>query len=667
MNMDETEAEAPSDADTEDTSREDSSLESSLDHSRRHHNDAGESSPKISVVKNRKAGRGGKRLALDRESKWKRLRKLYNDDYLALLNAAAASDHDGGIPEEDLSVTQLGVVTWQAEEKAKLFNALSRHGRLDIPRIAQAVGSKSQLEVQDYLNFLRESDVERHLFEDHTRSISHADIPAAVEISKELDSALERAADALAMCQDQYDQAVAQIEHHDIWRIDSSVARELDVQADEDEEAASNEGNLNAVVSAYAGIPGDGLLKLSNFVELAERLYMNGPPDLNGNWREFACKDEYPAITYAAVCDLHDLTVSITRRLMQTSLFLAESRIRSTKYPSYLPKPLVKDRDVIGALDVLKFKQTSREYWIKLARRNQLQVISGTHDKMGHSREILSYDEVERLLRENPFRRSRSRSSSVGTNTSSHRDASDSEFEPDELLDVEQSGDSEAMLPKSSKASNSPRDNMSNNDSSEEVASVMEDSDTAKFAGLSFHASTSVQKRRQIYLEYQQDAYMEDVDRLANQQEEKRLWQMLGGEPPTVIKDEHENDLGMRPQVLRKMRDDLEDWRGAYRAEWEATPSLVLEDSFQDRGRPHKRRKVMAESDGLGVLTSVPFRGRSNAAKPTVEEAPGTYVSRSNQHTADAVEPPPNSIDLIHGTDPRSDEELVDEFSMADS
>jgi hypothetical protein len=132
-------------------------------------------------------------------------RKHYSDHHLELFKATVADFESSGdgVPSVELLPTQLGAVQGQPSEKDRLFNALSRKGRLQEAAVAEAVG-KSELEVRGYLMFLRNREAERHLFEKQTKQVSHADIPAAIEISQECETALEQAADALAIFQNQY-------------------------------------------------------------------------------------------------------------------------------------------------------------------------------------------------------------------------------------------------------------------------------------------------------------------------------------------------------------------------------------------------------------------------------------------------------------------------------
>ena len=543
-----------------------------------------------------------KEAGISSARKGKSSRKHYSDRYLELFKETVAEFEGGGdgVPSVDLLPSQIGAVLWQPSEKGRLFNVLSRKGRLDEPEIATMVG-KSELEVRDYLMFLRQREAERHLFEKQTKRISHADIPAAVEISTECEGALEQAADALGVFQDQYDTAVAEQQHPGIWLIDRDRARALDEQVLDLEEEGSDSEDLKNLER----MPAEGLFRLSTWLELSERMFMNpGPPRLDSNWHNVAAEDERPALTYAAFSDFHDLTVSITRRITQTCIFLAQSRMRSTKSLGYHPKPLVKEQDIIAALEVLGMTSTLSDTLLCVARRNNLQVIRGSHDKGSSRSQVLTYDEVEKEISKRKRSVRGRRSVSMASRSSTMSTSAEDDVEGDNVEGDNVEGDnfnvaatktyyrtSQNVSPSLVSGQDQGSD-VSMSDAEEDTG----DSEAGEYGGLSFHASTSRQRRRQFYLEARQDAYMQDLDRLRSEEEETRLWRALGQEPPVTIKRETEEDLGVRPKTLRKTREDLTDWQGAFAAEWEVFGELVPELDFVETGRPTKKPRLEDES-----------------------------------------------------------------------
>lgn len=550
-----------------------------------------------------------KELRARRGKKGKPSRKHFSDRYLGLFKDTVAEFQSGsdGVPPVDLLPTQLGAVHWLPPEKEALFKIISRKGRLDEPGIATAVG-KSELEVRDYLMFLRGKEAERHLFEKQTKQISHAEIPAAVEVSEECESALEQAADALAMFQDQYDNAVAEQQHPGTWLTDWDTAKALDEQV-LDREGTDSDLDDPPIIEE---VPGKGLFRLSCWLELSERLFMNpGPPRLESNWHNIATEGERPALTYAAFTDFYDLTVSITRRLIQTCMFLAESRMRSTKSQGYDPKPLVKEQDVVAALEVLGMASSLSDKLLGVARRNSLRVIRGSHDKGSSGSKALTYNEVERDIAS----RKRSRRGRRSVSAASRSSATPTSLE-DAVPDPENSTagisasnqTARRMSPTLISIQDSESDVPVSDVSMSDIDVNAEDSQVDEYEGLAFHASTSQQKRRQIYLESQQDAYMEDLDRLESRREEMRLWQILGRNPPSTTNNELQEDLGIRPKTLRKTKEDLADWRGLFASEWEAFEERISEQHFLEAKDPRLEDESRRRSRDEARSLSTPVR-----------------------------------------------------------
>ena len=324
-----------------------------------------------------------------------------------------------------------------------------------------------------------------------------------------------------------------------------------------------------------------------------------GAPRLESNWHNMATEGERPALTYAAFDDFHDLAVSLTRRLIQTSMFLAESRMRSTKGQGYDPQRLVKERDVIAALDVLGMTSSLSDKMLGVARRNSMRVIQGSHDKGSSGSKVLTYNELEREIasakRSRRGRRSVSTTSRSSTTPPSLEDAASDPGHPAAGIPAS-SQTARRMSPALISIHDSESDISLSDVSMSDVDVDAENPEIDPYEGLSFHASTSRQKRRQIYLESQQDAYMEDLDSRKSQQEEMHLWQILGRDPPTKTNGELQEELGVRPKTLRKTREDLADWRGLFASEWEAFGDGISSEQRFAEARVAKRPRVDDES-----------------------------------------------------------------------
>jgi len=518
------------------------------------------------------------------EKKWKRVRKHYNDHYLELFKETFETVDDD-ISATDLASSQLGAVTWETTEKSKLYQALSRKGRHDLPSISDSIGTKSPLEVKVYLDWLRQELADRQLFEAQTKNISHADIPAAIEIRPECESALEKAADALAAFQEQYDYALGQNGSGRLWLVDHEQALKLDEDANRHEDTSeSTEGDNGANDHHHTNSNMDlvtvaRIFRLSKWLELSERCFMNRvPEEFHDNWHDLSEQGQSPAMTTEVVVEMYDIMLNLIRRLVQSILFIAQSRLRSSSTTHhYRPAACVKKEDVVAALDVLNLKRDSWDYWVHMPRRNGLRVVTSSHRKGVSEKVALSYDAVERTLSTRNARGGgRRRSLSLTTESSLDEGAFPGEPRPDDDNNDGEDANSISAPSPGHRSHTSSRHEPTSSGCEGDDESSSSDSDIENEASPTVTAESSIrsrpmskQKRRNL-LEAQEDLYMERIDRLATQQEEARLLQLIGHEPSNSIKGEDAGNLGgRRPKVLRKSIDDVMGWSATYQAEWE--------------------------------------------------------------------------------------------------
>ena len=80
----------------------------------------------------------------------------------------------------------------------------------------------------------------------------------------------------------------------------------------------------------------------------------------------------------------------------------------------------------------------------------------------------------------------------------------------------------------------------------------------------------------------EEDDYMDCMDHIAKRSEELRLWQVLGRTPPDNIKAEAEDELGVRPRVLRKSLEDLRPSMIDFEAEWERDGRALADRSTNE-------------------------------------------------------------------------------------
>ena len=489
--------------------------------------------------------------------KWNRLRKHYHDQYLELFNSTLQADHGnyfgGGLP-----ASQLGAVVWLPDEKAKLYQGLCRKGRHDLASLATWIGSKSVVEIKAYLDNLCEQETDRQRFEAQPKNVSLAEIPAAVEIGPDCEAVVDQVADALLAFQDQYDFAAGQ-QANDLWLIDQAVAEKLDQRLDESSnpDDANREGSDSDVLR----FPERALklFRLSAFVELSERLFMNRGVDNPGSWQNIAEAGERPSLTIDYVTSLYDLVVNLLRRILQSCIFTTQSRLRASTSQDYRPSRIVKIEDVVGTLDVLGVKRNADPYWSGLARRNGLKVVDSSHRRGIDSTAVLPYNEVEETLSQSGQSRSVSTAleeiteDDFSQDTSGSSDGSQSEVD---LGDTSGGEDDEGM---------SGDDN-----SAEEVA---DENDTQAAYGTSEHeqhAKSRVPRHKRLrMLEDEQDEYLERLDQKARQREESHLLSLLGAQEDKKVKVEEMDDLGKRPPQPRKSIEHSVGWAISYEAEWE--------------------------------------------------------------------------------------------------
>lgn len=475
---------------------------------------------------------------------------------------------------ENYNVTQNGIVIWTTQEKEVFFDILDKKGKNGVKEIAQAIGTKSELEVQEHLKLLRRGLERQHLRDRHARTVILGDVPAATEVGVECGRVLDKYSELLCLEEQYLGDVAGRKRHYDAWIIDRGKAGEIDEQIDEEDpdeegyeeadatehEESEDEGSeekseeerepltvpTNSPVHLSAS-----LFAMSKWIRLSERFFMNpSGARLPDNWTKIAYPGETPSITADAFTDLYSIAISLTRRLVHSSLFFAMSRIRQMRNSGGRRKArLVKSRDVRTALDVLNMKQDRSDYWIGLARRCHLDVMDARHQK-GWKNVRMSHNEVEEYL----------------------------------------SGD----FHKSSDGKNKLKP------SQEEHAGDRTDNDNDSVLS-DVRFSPDPIPEEQLYLTFE-DEHAEAVDQKASNTEEQRLWKALGHPAPVdldqEIKPEDEDLETLRkPTGERKTEEDLVDWRDRtlYRGEWEEYGNDVFDLYEELSGNRRKRRRIVNE------------------------------------------------------------------------
>ncbi|KAJ5833292.1 hypothetical protein N7474_001603 [Penicillium riverlandense] len=483
---------------------------------------------------------------------WSQLRQLPPvalEEYKALL-----SESENGTQyvdnEEPHLVTQNGAVLWTPTEKEALFNALDRQGKNGIPEIAAAIGTKSELEVMDHLRLLHRSLEVEHLFKSHIRPVAMADIPAAEEVSVECGAVLDQFAEVL-VADEEHKAAIERKREHGLnWVITETRAQKI---KDGENQDTPREGVSLA----------SDLLNVPIMVQLSRRVFMNlGGSRSEDNWTNLVMsEDEEPSMTADALQEFYALVISITRRLIQSSIFFAMSRLRTVQRRGKQRTSAVRKRDVRTALDVLNMKRDRSDFWIKLARRNHLEVADMKNQK-GWVPRVFSYDEIEKIL----------------------------SGDDDYFKLVSETG----VLP-----DDQPAEPAEEEEEEEDVGSPPSRASSELSSPLS---------ESELSLLDPEDEHADILDRERSRRGELRLWNKLEQPAPSFLdepikEEDDENDPEKNKEVVRKphgerkTKQDLVDWRDhtLYRSEWEDY-GYGMEDLEEELAENRRKRRRLDDS-----------------------------------------------------------------------
>ena len=482
----------------------------------------------------------------------KRLKSSYNDDYRELFNstvkeiASIKSSETGNVLQE----SQVGVTVWSSEEKRAFFRALARRGRQDIRGIANDIDSKSESEVHVYSDMLYKAVVGQQIYETRKDLLDTSKLEAALEVRGDCCAALDIAAEALSALQQNEEERAEKKRHKELALLTPRIARWVERCT------LASEGGKEEVSKQ---IPAASLLNLMNFLTLSKQFFMNSVI-AEDNWRSYTGKETgSPSIMYTAFSDFHALSISITQRLVQSSLFFAMSRLKAMSASGqYTPRSHVRRRDVIAALNVLGMKTDAKTFWATAARRCKLRV----YDKV-RSRQVLGkrycYMEVERIL-----------SSGMISNPDSPvitaKDAIASTPRESETLTESTASVSEGSVSSDSISTEA--------DGSSALLNDEDQSETPL-------DPTDKQHYKQEGHDQLEEAYAEALDQQASFDEERRLWEMLGEDPAEKM-EPVDVSLPKRPFPIRKDKEELVDWRESvdYAGDWETHKTPVFGSRF---------------------------------------------------------------------------------------
>ncbi|KAI4729674.1 hypothetical protein E4T49_02372 [Aureobasidium sp. EXF-10728] len=581
-------------------------------------------------------------------------RDFYNDQLEELIRPFHSITHA-------LPASEIGVAVWTPLEKEVLFQKISTVGKDNIKDISSAIRTKSETEVRQYISLLDAGTVEGNV----TKALpvfSAADIPPAFEVSKQSEELLEEYADGLAKYQLRGDQKREKKRHGDYWLLTEDIAQEVEEQvmardesyaksslheedADEDEEEtfdnaksdheaantdietdredlktdAEDEPDVHEQATSQSQepdqqafespeevmVPAAELLDLPMWLKLSQ-MFMYQSPELGDSWNNFTTsRHETPSMYHTAFQDFHNLTVSLTRRVVQATIFQTMTRLRARDKDS--PSARVTAGDVRAAIDVLDLQPNTRKFWGDVPRKHGLRVYErGSKFSRGQSRAgvELSLEEAEQRL-------GIGHTSTVVAETDDDVVQTVEDGMEDDVLDPDHYYDDPELWTEASDTEdeapvNIPDDQHSGGSDDEDAAyHPTDDEEVQDAARKKSHRKGRMEKNFQKA----HDAYLEAVDQEISRVQEIEMWDALGIAPPNDIKDE-EVEIPRQPVIHRRLSDNA-DWRDGfeYKSSWELGFNTIQPEAFASmhkRGQQARKRRRLAyehlEQGGLVVL-----------------------------------------------------------------
>lgn len=519
----------------------------------------------------------------------KRHRRAFNPAYMNLLNADIEDAANNLLLEtrrdgkQKLFASQIGLTVWSSLEKELFFEAVSRLGRDDLPGIAKRVRSKNEVEVRQYLKLFEDVLTERERNPHQIRwedVLEMVDYPAATELSQPCCDALEEAADELSLRMERYEQKLEKTKWGDeLWCVDRDVAKRL----------TSTHASQEDPRMGFAT-----LFRLNKWHSLSEQIFMNSS-DPAANWR--GIDEEGPSLRATALEDFHALAVSMTRKLVASSLFVAQSRIKAKQLVKPEIRHIVKLKDVEAAAESIGLASDWERRWATCARRCQLEVYEDPpHEhqdrdtrpstrKQAHDTEPevqqeqqhpFSYDEVEQMLL--PQRADTTQPEKPKSRIMHLIDFELSEPDPTTSDSDSDIGDPDADY--------CPREGDSAEDADEDGTEARrqmteEDIEVREEAKeiLMYSARDFPETRRarealdaRIRREREQERYADSVDVKTSHEEEAEMWNLLQRPPPAPLAKPEEVEKPTKSILsLEEMHDSGTRWRDkmVYVSEWE--------------------------------------------------------------------------------------------------
>jgi hypothetical protein len=394
----------------------------------------------------------------------------------------------------------------------------SRLGRTAVAEISAALGSKSVVEVEDYLNHLHYASEER---KSKLRPILQpAEQPAAIELSAQCCHALDQAADTLSILQERKEQKREEHKWGSEWLLTQAMYEDVSEQDEEKQGGQSSDESASTF--------GD-LFDIPIWLKLSSDVFMNSAVPGN-NWTYV--DEEPPAIWATAMEDFRSLAVSITTRLVQTTILNAMSRLRSKQEAEPRILSVVRREDVEAALQSLNMEDKRSEFWRRAARRLRLNVQDNESARLTNitkdgnvEEKFMSFHEVENALTDGETQ----------AQTSNHM----SQIPPRFLIDdYESAYEGGGVTENEADTESAGPTEDSRNISAEELAVRQEAEEVILYSGVDFPTTTRSKEvlLNRISSERRQEEYANSCDEQASRLEEVKIWELLEKPVPQVLR-----------------------------------------------------------------------------------------------------------------------------------
>lgn len=485
----------------------------------------------------------------------KKAKGAVNREYLDLLNEDiehAASryvpaGHNDFDQRKALPTSQVGMIVWTTSEKERFFEALGRLGRDDTAGISERVGTKGELEVRQYLKLLRDG-LARRRYQHELDPLGPADFPAATELSQECCQALEDAADVIALRQEHSENAAEERRHGSDWLVSQETHKDL--AEGKPEEAAKDAASI---------------FRVPEWLSLSERFFMNAPGK-EGNWQ--AVEGDTPSIRLTTLENFRSLALTLTRRLVASSLYMATTRIRAERGYRSETRDYVKEKDIRAAAMSLGLA-TRKPPLMGCVRRLGLSVYEEAPKPHEHAEmEAMSHSAVEAELdiERPPDSDQIRRQLKLMALSSDDSSVSSDSLKYGGMESEVKGGGSGSEL---------------GIDSGEEEEVRAEANEAILYSAVDPPQTKRDREAlfRRIKAERAQERYAEMVDARASYLEEVRMWNVLGKPRPTVLVDPGSPPSGRRlrltvdaASVSASASASARDWRAKTKVvgEWEA-------------------------------------------------------------------------------------------------